>query len=67
MHLVILKNFTLYNVKIFYELSNRFLYFKDYLPKLLYGSFKGTPFTLIGKKYMGGYSDHFPVYAIFKK
>lgn len=39
----------------------RFLYFKYYLLKLLYGSFKGTPFTLIGKNHMGGYRDHFPV------
>jgi predicted extracellular nuclease len=27
------------------------------------GKFKGTPFrTYVGKKYQGGYSDHFPVY-----
>lgn len=30
------------------------------------GKYKGQPFrTYVGKKYMGGYSDHFPVYAIF--
>ncbi|MBX2829531.1 MAG: endonuclease [Flavobacteriaceae bacterium] len=30
------------------------------------GKFKGMPFrTYVGKKYLGGYSDHFPVYAIF--
>lgn len=32
------------------------------------GKYKGQPFrTYIGKKYMGGFSDHFPVYAIFSK
>ncbi|WP_142784301.1 endonuclease/exonuclease/phosphatase family protein [Changchengzhania lutea] len=36
--------------------------------KLMNGKYKGTPFrTYIGKRYNGGYSDHFPVYAIFKK
>lgn len=40
---------------------------KDFL-KLFKGKFKGTPFrTYVGTKYKGGYSDHFPVYAIFKK
>lgn len=30
------------------------------------GKYKGQPFrTYVGKKYLGGYSDHFPVYAIF--
>lgn len=32
------------------------------------GDFKGTPYrTYVGKRYKGGYSDHFPVYSIFKK
>lgn len=32
------------------------------------GKYKGQPFrTYIGKKYMGGYSDHFPVYIVLKK
>ena len=32
------------------------------------GKFKGQPFrTYVGKKYIGGFSDHFPVYAILKK
>ena len=32
------------------------------------GDYKGTPYrTYVGKKYKGGYSDHFPVYTIFKK
>lgn len=31
------------------------------------GKYKGTPFrTYVGKKYLGGYSDHFPVYATFR-
>lgn len=30
------------------------------------GKYKGNPFrTFIGTKYLGGYSDHFPVYSIF--
>lgn len=30
------------------------------------GKYKGNPFrTYIGDKYLGGYSDHFPVYEIF--
>lgn len=30
------------------------------------GRFKGTPYrTYVGDKYMAGYSDHFPVYAVF--
>lgn len=48
-----------------FEMAN---IFDDDFLKLFSGSFKGTPFrTYVGKKYMGGYSDHFPVYAIFKK
>ncbi|TYA60102.1 endonuclease/exonuclease/phosphatase family protein [Formosa maritima] len=32
------------------------------------GKYKGTPFrTYVGKKYHGGYSDHFPVYITLKK
>ena len=42
--------------------------FDDDFLKLFNGRYKGTPFrTYVGKKYKGGYSDHFPVYAIFKK
>lgn len=30
------------------------------------GKYKGTPYrTFVSHRYMGGYSDHFPVYAIF--
>ena len=41
-----------------------------YNPKFLKewkGKYKGNPFrTFAGKKYLGGYSDHFPVYIILK-
>lgn len=31
------------------------------------GKYKGNPFrTFAGKKYIGGYSDHFPVYTVLK-
>lgn len=33
-----------------------------------HGKYKGQPFrTYVGKKYMGGFSDHFPVYVLLKK
>ncbi len=39
----------------------------DFL-KLFNGNYKGTPFrTYVGKKYKGGYSDHFPVYVTLQK
>ncbi|WP_136480471.1 endonuclease/exonuclease/phosphatase family protein [Cognatitamlana onchidii] len=58
----------------FLKTSNKnFEFFKadifdaDFL-KLFKGPFKGAPFrTYVGKKYKGGYSDHFPVYVVFKK
>lgn len=32
------------------------------------GKYKGSPYrTYVGKRYKGGYSDHFPVYMILKK
>ncbi|MAU27053.1 MAG: endonuclease [Muricauda sp.] len=32
------------------------------------GPYQGKPFrTFVGRKYLGGYSDHFPVYVIFKQ
>lgn len=38
----------------------------DFL-KLFNGKYKGIPFrTYVGKKYKGGYSDHFPVYIILE-
>ena len=37
--------------------------FGDDFLKIHKGRYKGTPFrTYAGKKYLGGYSDHFPVY-----
>lgn len=51
--------------KLAYDMTN--IFDEDFL-KLFNGKFKGTPFrTYIGKKYQGGYSDHFPVYAVFEK
>ena len=51
--------------KLEFETAN--IFDEDFL-KLFNGNFKGSPFrTYIGKKYQGGYSDHFPVYAIFQK
>jgi len=48
-----------------YEDAN--IFDEDFL-KLRDGKFKGSPFrTYVGKKYKGGYSDHFPVYMILKK
>lgn len=32
------------------------------------GKYKGNPFrTFVGKKYLGGYSDHFPVYVVLNE
>ena len=50
-----------------FEYFSANIFDEDFL-KLFNGKYKGTPFrTYVGKKYKGGYSDHFPVYAIFKK
>ncbi|WP_298238702.1 endonuclease/exonuclease/phosphatase family protein [uncultured Algibacter sp.] len=50
-----------------FEFSSANIFDEDFL-KLFNGKYKGTPFrTYVGKRYKGGYSDHFPVYAIFKK
>ena len=39
----------------------------DFL-KLFNGPYKGSPFrTYVGKKYKGGYSDHFPVFILLEK
>ncbi|WP_435624156.1 endonuclease [Flagellimonas sp.] len=44
---------------------------KIFAPKFLKewkGKYKGNPFrTYTGKKYLGGYSDHFPVYVVLKE
>ncbi|WP_373018211.1 endonuclease/exonuclease/phosphatase family protein [Muriicola sp.] len=38
--------------------------FDDHLLKEWHGRYKGIPFrTYVGKKYLGGHSDHFPVYV----
>lgn len=48
----------------------KYLYSNIYNEKYLTefrGKFKGNPFrTYAGKRYLGGYSDHFPVYITFK-
>jgi predicted extracellular nuclease len=50
-----------------FEYFSANIFDEDFL-KLSNGKYKGTPFrTYVGKTYKGGYSDHFPVYAIFKK
>lgn len=50
-----------------FEYYNANIFDEDFL-KHFRGKFKGAPFrTYVGKKYKGGYSDHFPVYTIFKK
>lgn len=42
------------------------VYDEEYLRQYK-GRYKGVPFrTYVGKKYKGGYSDHFPVYMIFE-
>ncbi|HEX9826009.1 MAG TPA: endonuclease [Flavobacteriaceae bacterium] len=42
--------------------------FDDKFVTQFHGKFKGQPFrTYVGKKYMGGFSDHFPVYILLKK
>ncbi len=63
----------LVSTNFFKSSKNEFEFFKanifdeDFL-KLFKGPFKGSPFrTYVGKKYKGGYSDHFPVYLILKK
>ncbi|MFD2724988.1 endonuclease/exonuclease/phosphatase family protein [Hyunsoonleella rubra] len=63
----------LISTNFFKSSKSQFEFFKadifdaDFL-KLFNGPFKGAPFrTYVGKKYKGGYSDHFPVYAILKR
>ena len=63
----------LFTTNFFEATSNTLSYdkaniFDDDFLKLFNGKYKGKPFrTYVGPKYKGGYSDHFPVYAIFKK
>ena len=61
------------SINFFKSSKNAFEFYKadifdeDFL-KLFNGPYKGSPFrTYVGKKYKGGYSDHFPVYAVFKR
>jgi len=50
-----------------FEYSSANIFDEDFL-KLFNGKYKGAPFrTYVGKKYKGGYSDHFPVYIILRK
>jgi predicted extracellular nuclease len=63
----------LVSINFFKSSENQFEFYKadifdaDFL-KQFHGRYKGAPFrTYTGKKYTGGYSDHFPVYAIFKR
>lgn len=42
--------------------------FDEEFLKQFRGHYKGTPFrTYVGKKYKGGYSDHFPVYILLQQ
>lgn len=42
--------------------------FDELFLKEWHGKFKGNPFrTFAGSKYLGGYSDHFPVYVLLKQ
>ena len=57
----------------FFDANNSTLTFDNadvFNPKFLtqyHGKYKGQPFrTFVGKKYKGGFSDHFPVYIQFK-
>ncbi len=54
----------MYDNKLLYEKSD---IFNDYFITEFDGRFKGNPFrTYAGDRYLGGYSDHFPVYSVFK-
>ena len=50
--------------------THSFEYAKIFVPKFLQewkGKYKGNPFrTFVGRKYLGGYSDHFPVFVVFE-
>jgi hypothetical protein len=51
----------------FYYICNSFSIYKPYFIVTQSGKYKGTPFpTYGGNRYLGGYSDHFPVTAKFK-
>ena len=45
---------------------NANIFDEDFL-KEYEGKYKGSPYrTYVGKRYKGGYSDHFPVYMVLK-
>lgn len=63
----------LFSTNLFEKIPNEITYNStnifdaDFL-KQFHGKYKGQPFrTYMGKKYKGGYSDHFPVYITIKK
>jgi len=64
--ILITKNFTTKREKgLHFESGN--IFDEDFL-KIFEGKYKGSPYrTYVGKKYKGGYSDHFPVYVTLKK
>ena len=50
-----------------FEFFKAEIFDEDFL-KLFNGTYRGSPFrTYVGKRYKGGYSDHFPVYSILKR
>lgn len=49
-----------------HSFANANIFDEQFLTELK-GKFKGTPYrTYVGRKYIGGYSDHFPVYIKLK-
>ena len=52
--------------KNFHYICNSYEVYKPYFIVTHHGKYKGTPFpTFGGRRYLGGYSDHFPVLAKF--
>ena len=51
--------------------THSYEYAKIFSPKFLMewkGKYKGNPYrTFVGKKYLGGYSDHFPVFVVLER
>ncbi len=64
---ILISNIFFKSSKTDFEFFKADIFDKDFL-KQFKGFQKGSPFrTYAGKKYIGGYSDHFPVYVILKK
>lgn len=64
---ILISNIFFKSSKTDFEFFKANIFDPDFL-KEFRGHYKGSPFrTYIGKKYKGGYSDHFPVYIILKK